>query len=232
MKTITLLVAGLFLTGGLATASEINVVSGNVSFNYYLVDYRNADPVVFMERGIEFMVFPNGEMDFNTQPSTTGGSYYRTAQPSRRANQNATYGAPGYQNAGQGVRVEHDNNGCVRRIGNVYINYDYNGRVKRIGSVYMSYNRFALNQIGLLKLIYDSRGRIVDTRGYVNADNRGYTYQPAYNGNGGGSYNSNTQGNYSNHNNNNNNNNNNYYYRPAAPTTTNATAQSGGSRQK
>ncbi|MFP9098585.1 hypothetical protein ACLI09_05980 [Flavobacterium sp. RHBU_24] len=231
MKTITLLVAGLFLTGGLATASEINVFSGNISYNYYPVDYRNAEPVIFMERGIEFMVFPNGEMDFNTQPSVASGSYYRTAQPSRRANQNTTYGAPGYQNAGHGVRVDHDYNGRVRRVGNVYINYDYNGRVKRIGSVYMSYNRFALNQIGLLKLIYDNRGRIVDARGYVNVDNRGYAYQPAYNDTTGGNYNNGYQNNY-NGDTDNSDDNDNYYYRPAAPATSNAPAQSGGSRQK
>lgn len=226
MKTITLLVAGLFLTGGLATASEINVVSGNVSYNHYPVDYRDAEPIVFIERGIEFMVFPNGEMDFNTQPSTTGGSYYRTAQPSRRSNRNATYGAPGYQNSERGVRVEHDYNGRVRRVGNVYINYDYNGRVKRIGSIYMSYNRFALSQVGLLTLIYDNRGRIVDTRGYVNAYNRGYTYQPVC-GNG-GSYNSNTQGNYYN----NDTASDNSYYRTAAPNANGGQTQSGGSRQK
>jgi hypothetical protein len=230
MKTITLLVAGLFLTGGLATASEINVFSGKATYNYYPVDYREAEPVVFMERGIEFMVFPNGDMDFNTQPSTAGGNYYRTAQTSRRPKQNATYGAPGYQNAGQGVRVEHDYNGRVRRVGNVYINYDYNGRVKRIGTVYMSYNRYALDQIGLLKLIYDGRGRIVDARGYVNADNRGYVYEPVYGNSTSGNYN-NGHDNYSD-NNGSNNSNDNYYYRTAAPAKDKNSTQSGGSRQK
>jgi hypothetical protein len=171
MKNITLLVAGLLLTGSLASATEtINVT---VAAYHTPVDYRNAEPVIFMERGIEFMVFPNGEIDFNTQPATTGSSYYRTAAPGGRRNE--TFGAAA---ANGGVRVEHDANGKVRRVGNVYINYDYDGRVKRIGSVYMSYNRFALAQIGMLSIIYDRNGRIIDTRGYVNAASRSYAYDP------------------------------------------------------
>lgn len=232
MKTITFLVAGLLLTGSLATASESKVFSGNaVTYNNYPVDHREAEPVVFMERGIEFMVFPDGQMDFNTQPSVAGDSYYRRRGQS---GVNTTYGAPG-SNANGGVRVEHDYNGRVRRVGNVYINYDYNGRVKRIGSIYMSYNRYALDQIGLLKLIYDNNGRIVDTRGYINANNRSYVYEPSYGYTNNGGYNSN-QGNYNsggNYNGNGsyNSGNDNYYYRQAAPAT-NSSTQSGGSRKK
>lgn len=205
MKKVTLLVAGLLLTGSLALASESNVFSGNTTTYYNNpVDYREAEPVVFIERGIEFMVFPDGQMDFNTQPGATTTNYYRTGS---RAN--ATYGAPG-GNANQGVRVDHDANGLVRRVGNVYINYDYAGRVKRIGSIYMSYNRYALSQIGNLWLVYDRQGRIVETKGFVNDANRGRGYEPAYayNGNNNsGSYNS---GNYNNSNDNN-------YYRTSAP---------------
>lgn len=211
MKKVTLLVAGLLLTGSLATASELSVFSGNATYHNNPVDYREAEPVVFIERGIEFMVFPNGEMDFNTQPGTTSTNYYRTGS---RAN--ATYGAPG-KNDNRGVRVDHDVNGLVRRVGNVYINYDYAGRVKRIGTVYMSYNNYALTQIGLLNIMYDRQGRIIDTRGYVNNANRGRGYEPvyAYNANPNNGYNGNG-GNYNNGGRNDNNNNN-TYYRTAAP---------------
>lgn len=221
MKKVTLLVAGLLLTGSLAVASESTVFSGNATYNYYNpIDYREAEPVVFLERGIEFMVFPDGQMDFNTQPGAATTNYYRTGS---RAN--ATYGAPG-SNANQGVRVDHDANGLVRRVGNVYINYDYAGRVKRIGSVYMSYNRFALSQIGLLKLIYDGKGRIVDAQGYVNNANRSRGYEPVYaynNNSNAGGYNG---GGY----NNSNNNNDNSYYR-TAPATGSTRTTEGGSRK-
>lgn len=199
MKKITFLVAGLLFSGSLAFASESTIFSGNAT-NYFStpIDYRNAEPVVFMERGIEFMVFPNGEMDFNTEPSGGNGhDYYRR---SNRTTTNATYGAPGTQYGNGGTRVEHDRQGRVRRVGNVYINYDAKGRVKRIGTVYMSYNGFALTQIGNLRLVYDRSGRIIDTAGYINANNRSYVYSPtgyeehgnygnAQNGNDGG-YNS------------------------------------------
>jgi hypothetical protein len=226
MKNITLLVTGLLFAGSLASATETKVAS--VVAYHTPVDYRNAEPVIFMERGIEFMVFPNGEMDFNTQPSTGGSSYYRRAPEGRR---NETYGAT---SANGGVRVEHDYNGKVRRVGNVYINYDYEGRIKRIGSVYMSYNRFALTQIGMLSLVYDRNGRIVDTRGYVNAASCGYEYDPCgninYNQYDAGYYNNN--GNYPNNNNGYNNagGTSSNYYRKASnntPNNTNNNSQTG-----
>lgn len=191
MKKITFLVAGLLFAGSLAYASETNFSDNNNRYYNGPVDYRNAEPVVFMERGIEFMVFPNGEMDFNTELSANNGdNYYRNRS---RATANATYGAPRYTPSG-GVRVEHDYNGRVRRVGNVFINYDALGRIKRIGSVYMGYNSFALTQIGGMKIVYDRTGRIVRTMGYINGYNAGYVYEPYAGGygnnyNNGGSYN-------------------------------------------
>ncbi|MCR5862720.1 hypothetical protein LRS05_11455 [Flavobacterium sp. J372] len=179
MKKITLLVAGLLMNGSLAIASESTIFSGGNTNVFAPVDYRNAEPVIFMERGIEFMVFLDGQMDFNTVPGTTGGSYYRG--PSRTAN--ATYGVAG----SQGVRVEHDYRGRVRRVGNVYINYDAFDRVKRIGSVYMSYNRFALSQIGGMTFAYNRNGMVTGVHGFVNNPNRSYTYQ-TYTGSYGNGY--------------------------------------------
>jgi len=176
MKKITFLVAGLLLSGSLALASETTIFSGKPTPNYWAVDYREAEPVVFMERGIEFLVFPNGEMDFNTEPSQSEGVYYRSSREGNR-----TYGTQAYYNS-RGVKVEHDYNGRVRRVGNVFINYDSKGRVKRIGTVYMSYNSFALSQIGNLRLIYNRSGHIVDAVGYINRNNRDYVYEAYYGG--------------------------------------------------
>jgi hypothetical protein len=161
MKKITLLVASIFLFGSVAKASEIINFSDERRLP---VDIRDADPIVFMERGIEFFVFPDGQFDFNTRPST-GGIYYK---PGRRNVVNTTYGAPANcQDENYGVRVEHDNFGRVRRVGNVFINYDANDRIKRIGTIYMTYNRFALAQVGGLQIIYNRRGQIVDIIGAV-----------------------------------------------------------------
>jgi hypothetical protein len=158
MKKITLLVASIFLIGsGVANATEKN----NRRFP---VDFRNADPIVFTERGVEFYIFPDGQFDFNTRPSN-GDMYYKSG---RRNGPNTTYGSPANgQNRNFGVKVEHDYTGKVRRIGNVMINYDANDRIKRVGSVYMTYNRYALTQVGGLQIVYNRRGQIIDIFGTV-----------------------------------------------------------------
>lgn len=174
MKKITLVLSAVVLLFGtsIAKASAEKVFDDVERGMYPPVDYRYAEPIVFMERGIEFMVLPNGEFDFNTVATTA---------PRPR---NTTYGAPRgnaygyYGNSNVGVRVEHDYMGRVRRIGNVYINYDNVGRVKRIGTVYMRYNSFALTQVGGLRIVYDRRGRIVNIVGNVNSSSYGYNYSP------------------------------------------------------
>lgn len=170
MKKITFLVASIFLFGAIvANATERDHKTPPV-------DFRNADPIVFTERGIEFFVFPDGQFDFNTRPST-GAMNYKHGR--RTSDVNKTYGAPSnVQNRNYGLKVEHDNSGKVRRIGNVMINYDANDRVKRVGSVYMGYNRYALDRVGGLQIMYNRRGQIVDIVGSVKGDR---TYQYAQN---------------------------------------------------
>lgn len=189
MKKITqVLVAFTILFGfGMAEASEKRVFD-DVDRRFRPVDYRNAEPIVFMERGIEFYVFPNGEFDFNT---------VRTATPNRpRGNSfNTTFGAPNVHSynspRNNGVRIEHDHFGRVRRIGNVFINYDAFGRIRRAGSVYMRYNSFALTQVGNLRIVYNRRGQIISIYGTVNNFNNGYVYNPGNNFGGNTYYNTN-----------------------------------------
>lgn len=178
MKKITFLVASIFLMGGIvANATERDNRRSTV-------DFRNAEPIVFTERGVEFFIFPDGKFDFNTRPST-GDMYYK--QGRRTSAVNKTYGAPAnVQNRNYGVKVEHDNRGRVRRVGNVMINYDANDRVKRVGSVYMAYNRYALDRVGGLQIIYNRRGQIVDIVGAVKG---GRAYQYSQNNNDYNDYN-------------------------------------------
>lgn len=195
MKKITLLVASLLLVGSVANASEIIKFSDERSF---ITNYDD-EPITFVERGIEFYIFPDGQFDFNTEPTVGNDLYYRNGRRSTAANTNATYGAP-RTNSVQGVRIEHDSEGRIRRIGNVFVNYDAYDRIKRIGSVYMTYNRYALSQVGGLQLIYDRRGRIIDMVGSV----KGAAYAASNNGN---SYYYGSSSQYGNSNNNN------YYYK-------------------
>jgi hypothetical protein len=70
--------------------------------------------------------------------------------------------------------MEYDRRGCDT-IGNISINFDSNDRIRRIGSVQMSYNRFALERVGGLEIIYNRRGQVVDIFGSVKGG-RGYAY--------------------------------------------------------
>ncbi len=169
MKNFTFLAAVLFLTVTTQASAIIN------SPDEKMRRFNSDEPIVFTERGIEFYVFSNGEFDFNTQPSQ-GTVYYKNG----RRSTNTTYGAP--VNYG-GIKIEHDYLGRVRRIGNVFVNYDASDRIKRIGSVYMTYNRFALSQVGNLKIVHNRRGEIIDIIGQV----KGYSYGNSH-GNSGNYY--------------------------------------------
>jgi len=165
MKTITLLVASAVLFGTTAKATVIihNTVEVNNRFNAN-------EPISFIERGIEFFVFPNGDFDFNTRPQDTQGDYYYKTAGNRKAASTAR-SAQNY-----GVIIEHDSFGRIRRVGNTFINYDNRDRVKRIGSVYMQYNRWAISQIGGMQLVYNRRGDLIDTIGSIKGFTYGYTY--------------------------------------------------------
>jgi hypothetical protein len=167
MKKITFLVAGIMLLTGTANASEIIKITDEVTRARFSFD----EPISFMERGIEFFVFANGEFDFNTRPQDSQGAYFfKTAG---RRTTNVERGRP----VNYGTLIEHDSFGRVRRIGNTFINYDSRDRVNRIGTVYMRYNRVGLLQVGGLKIVYNRRGDIVDTIGSVKGfRNTGYVY--------------------------------------------------------
>jgi hypothetical protein len=162
MKKITLLVASALLVVNVANAQR------NERCNF-------DEPISFTERGIEFFVFLNGDFDFNTRPSDSQGDYYFRGAGKKGAdvlNRGSVARGP----VNYGVLIEHDSFGRVRRVGNTFINYDFNDRVTRIGSVYMLYNRFALTQVGNLRIIYDRGGEIVDMIGQVKGfRNNGFT---------------------------------------------------------
>jgi hypothetical protein len=182
MKKMTLVLASLLI--GLATASVNATVATVTNDNGKKVRitkrYQYTQPIMFVERGVEFLVFPNGEFDFNTEiigNTFDDNVYYR--HRTRRGNINTTHGAPGrhinYVRP-RGTLVLHDRFGRVRRIGNVFLNYDSRGRLKRVGSVYMRYRRGKLKQVGGLTIRYNRYGQIIGTHGQVNYHNHGFDY--------------------------------------------------------
>ncbi|WP_284651991.1 hypothetical protein [Flavobacterium terrisoli] len=164
MKKITLLVATVLLVGNVVNATEVRT------------RYSFDEPISFVERGIEFFVFPNGDFDFNTRPQDSEGDYFYRTAGKRGAKTIAARRPVNY-----GTRIEHDSFGRVRRVGNTFINYDSRDRVSRIGTVYMRYNRYALTQIGGMQIVYNRRGDIVEMFGSVKGGrNQGFVYHSNY----------------------------------------------------
>jgi len=174
MKKIVLLITGLLM--GLTPVSAAELITATQGTDLDITRYRYTQPILFVERGVEFLIFPDGSFDFNTDfdPASQTNVYYRN---SRRGNINRTFGAPGtaHFNYGgpRGVIVTHDRFGRVRRVGNVFINYDRFDRVRRIGSVYIRYRHGLLRQVGGLHIQYNRRGDMIGTTGFVNFANQG-----------------------------------------------------------
>ena len=91
----------------------------------FSINYAYNDAVNFMERGIEFFIFANGEFDFDVR------SNHRS------------------------LRIRRNFNGRIRSIGSVYISYDLRGNVTRIGNIAMRYFRGRLTNVGDLRVRYD-----------------------------------------------------------------------------
>jgi hypothetical protein len=139
---------GILLLLGLMSIATINATTIKSPESKIGVNYRYNDAVTFVERGVQFHVFLNGDFDFNTL---------------LRNNRVYDYNGTRFNH---GVRIERDFRGRVRRVGNVFINYDARGNVKRIGSVFMRYRFGQLSRVGNLKINYDRWG-YPNFRGFV-----------------------------------------------------------------
>ena len=172
---------GLLFTAVLMGLTSVTAAEKNSALKFEDLDntsrYRYTQPVTFVERGVEFLIFADGSFDFNTpfygNSTRRSGLYFEGN--TRRGSINVAIGAPGRVNnhyGSRGTLVLHDRFGRVDRVGNVFIDYDRWGRVKRVGSVYVSYRNGYLRQVGNLRLQYNGKGRLIHTRGFVNNSNR------------------------------------------------------------
>ncbi|MBD0822798.1 hypothetical protein [Aestuariibaculum marinum] len=174
MKTLVLLFAGMLFSTNSVMALDLNKTTINTPNHY-----RYVQPVTFVENGIEFSIFPDGNFDYEFLYNTT---YYNSN--SRRSSINASYSNPrvsvNYTSTSPNRNfISRDRNGTIRDIGNIPINYDRTGNVTQIGSVFIGYGRgknATLNRVGGLTVNYNSWGQIVSTKGYVNSNNRHVNY--------------------------------------------------------
>lgn len=150
MKKGILILLAIVMLASTIEAKESEKLTTNSSFNYY------DEVVTFVERGIEFTVFLNGDFDFNTRYTNTYFDYN------------------GQRISRNGVRIDRDRRGRVLRVGNVYINYNYSGNVSRIGSIFVDYRRGYVTRVGDLKVRYNYGNPYF--YGQVNYNNNHYYY--------------------------------------------------------
>ena len=100
------------------------------------VNYRYNDAVTFVERGIEFNVFLNGEFQFEPLYNRSYYNHYGNRR----------------------LPVSRDHFGRVTRVGNTFINYGRFGNVVGIGNIPVTYRFGQLASVGNLIVDYDRWG--------------------------------------------------------------------------
>ncbi|WP_142785994.1 hypothetical protein [Changchengzhania lutea] len=178
MKRIVLLITGVLMS--LTTVSASDITSEKQGTNLDITNrYRYVQPIMFVERDVEFLIFPDGSFDFNTNYNMPfyDDVFYKNRR-SKRSTINATYHGPRatvhYTNTRartpRDVSISRDRYGKIRRIGSVYLNYNRIGNISRIGSVFIDYKRGkgTVSHVGGLHVKYNKWGEIMDLRGHVN----------------------------------------------------------------
>jgi len=141
---------GVFATG----ISEDKVADRNA--------YRYDNSFIFVENGITFSVYPDGEFDFYIENYVTGRRDGITF--------NSGYDYSPY--------AQYDDYGAVIQVENVPVYYDYYGRVSQIGDVDINYRNSRVRSIGGMFVYYNNRGFYDYHTGYINVYNRNYVYRP------------------------------------------------------
>ncbi len=151
-----LLLAVLFLGGMTAQANEVT----NLAQLEKGTRYNQPQSITFIERGIEYVVYVNGEFDFIlNQPQQSFGRRGSVASAP-----GITYGVT-YATPRNFVRYGF--NGEIVRVGRTQIRYNRYGDVNQIGSVRLRYHKGLLVRAGDLHINYDRRGFIRNVDGYV-----------------------------------------------------------------
>lgn len=110
----------MILFTSVSISAEENTINPNR--NFFTYSYDNA--VYFVERGIEFNVFLNGDFDFSTRRNF------------------AVYNRNRY-GFNRNVRISRDFDGRIRRIGNVNVRMNnFRGRLTRVGNLSIRYDRW------------------------------------------------------------------------------------------
>lgn len=162
MKNFTLIFAFLFV--GVTASANSETSSYSSPFNY-------GESFIFVEGGVEFSVYPNGEFDFYYNPQFMRSPIGNISHPNSNISYNAGYNYDPY--------VQFDDFGAVIQIENVPVYYDYYGRIVQAGNIFINYNsRGQLVRLGNMHIRYNRFNQPINYIGYINAYNPRYIQRP------------------------------------------------------
>lgn len=165
MKKFYSILFSLLVIGGSAMAAP-KISEENINYGY-------GDAFIFVEGGVEFAVYPDGQFDFFFN-SQRNGYNVNVVTPQVNISFNAGHNYDPF--------VQYDDFGAVIQIENVPVFYDYYGRIIQAGNVYVSYNNFGrISRIGGLRLHYNRYNQYVNYSGFINTYNPHYVYRPWHN---------------------------------------------------
>jgi len=167
MKNLALLITVLFL-GGTTVQATTTTSTFTTLKSTYVNGYGNS--FIFVEGGIEFSVFPDGQFDFY-MPKYGPNVSLGYSSPNVSISFNSGYNYNPY--------VQYDDFGAIIQIENIPIYYDYYGRITRAGNVNIRYNDFGrVVWVGGLHIYYNRYNVFSHYTGYINTYNRYYVYRP------------------------------------------------------
>ncbi|GGH41534.1 hypothetical protein [Mangrovimonas yunxiaonensis] len=156
-------------TAILCSSFAVNATT-NLDNNVATANYSGyGNSFIFVEGGIEFSIFPDGQFDFY-MPQYGPNVNVAINTPGVSISFNSGYDYNGY--------VQYDAYGAIVQIEHVPVFYDFYGRVNRIGNIYINYNGFGfVSRVGGLYVHY--RNRVFSHyTGFINVYNRHYVYRP------------------------------------------------------
>jgi hypothetical protein len=165
MKKLATLVFSFLLIGITAKATSVTLNnSEEIIYNRY-----DGNAYIFVEGGVEFSVFADGQFDF-AYVGPNHGTEVTISSP----NVNVSF------NAGHDYEmfVQYDDYGAVIQVEDVPIYYDGYGRITQAGTVDIQYNDTRIVRLGGLYVNYDHYGYYAGCTGYINVYNRFYVYRP------------------------------------------------------
>jgi len=165
MKKLVLLFIGL-ITLSSTTLAMSNENTETISRYNAVYD---GSKYIFVENGIEFSVFPDGEFDFYIPDYVQGVSVGVQAGPVG-ISFNTGYDYDPY--------VQYDDYGAVIQIENTPLYYDNYGRLIQAGDVRINYRRNRIVNVGGMYIHYNNFGVFSHYTGFINVYNRHYVYRP------------------------------------------------------